>query len=101
MTLKRFFVYQSIVHIYKRVHGKWVTCIRAFDVGYDFPASQGTCYSGFGTAEHQILFSDVKQVQGGSGVTEHIMVIVFLAVKECNEWPVRYRSGHCQQTVTL
>ena len=32
----------------------------AFDAGNDFPANQVTCFSGFGLAERQILFSDVK-----------------------------------------
>ena len=35
-------------------------CISVFDVGNDFPANQVMCYSGFGFAERQILFSDVK-----------------------------------------
>ena len=47
-----------------------------FDVGNDFPANQVMCYSGFGFAERQILFSDVKWIHGGSGVMEHAMVIV-------------------------
>ena len=47
-----------------------------FDVGNDFPTNQVTCYSGFGFAERQILFSDVKQIHSCSGVMEHAMVIV-------------------------
>ena len=47
-----------------------------FDVGSDFPANQVTCYSGLGFAERQILFSEVKLIHGGSGVTEHAMVTV-------------------------
>ena len=45
-------------------------------MGNDFPANQVMCYSGFGYAERQILFSDVKEIHGGSGVMEHAMVIV-------------------------
>ena len=47
-----------------------------FDVGNDFPANPVTCYRGFGFAERQILFSDVKYIHGGSGVMEHAMVMV-------------------------
>ena len=47
-----------------------------FDVGNDFSANQVMCYSGFGFAERQILFSDVKYIHGGSGVMEHAMVVV-------------------------
>ena len=50
----------NLVHLHKRYRGKWVTCIRAFDVGNDFPAYQISCYSSFGLSERQILFSDVK-----------------------------------------
>ena len=50
----------NLVHLHKRYRGKWVTCIRAFDVGNDFPAYQISCYSGFGLSEGQILFSDMK-----------------------------------------
>ena len=35
-------------------------CIRAFDARNDFPADQVMCNSGFGYAERQILFSDMK-----------------------------------------
>ena len=47
-----------------------------FDVGNGFSANQVTCYSGFGFAESQILFSDVKWIHSGSGAMEHAMVIV-------------------------
>ena len=33
------------------------------------------CYSGLGLTERQILFSDVKEIHGGSGVMEHAMVV--------------------------
>ena len=66
----------NLVHLNKRYCVKWVTCVRAFDLGNDFPAYQVTCYSGFGLSERQILFSDVKKIHAGSGVTEHTMVMV-------------------------
>ena len=33
----------NLVHLHKRYRVKWVTCIRAFDVGNDFPAYQISC----------------------------------------------------------
>ena len=71
--------WSNLVHCYKRYSGKWViTCIRAFDIGNDFPVNQVTCHSGFGFAEHehQILFPDLKWIHGSSGVTEHDIVTV-------------------------
>ena len=46
-----------------------------FDVGNEFSANQVMCYGGFGFAERQMLFSDVK-IHGSSGVMEHAMVVV-------------------------
>ena len=50
----------NLVLRYERFCGKWVTCVRAYDVGNDFSAYQVSCYNGFGFAERQILFSDGK-----------------------------------------
>ena len=41
------------------------------------------------------MFSDVKYIHGGSGITEHAMVVVSPAAKDCRDGPKMSHLARC------